>query len=179
MHELVPASAGAARTAIVLLAAAAALAGCTSGTRFQASPLPATPATPVQQTTLAPVEPPPTNEEPLDAEPAAEETEVAALPPEETALEVSRNDLVGGWALSSGGETCQLFMSLTQWTGGYRASTRGCTGEALSSISAWDLTGKTVTLKGGEGQTVATLLATGQQTFSGSSAAGRAVTVSR
>ena len=39
---------------------------------------------------------------------------------------VGRTDLLGGWTITSGGDSCQLFMTLTSWTGGYRASTRGC-----------------------------------------------------
>ncbi|MEO1102169.1 MAG: AprI/Inh family metalloprotease inhibitor, partial [Pseudomonadota bacterium] len=104
----------------------------------------------------------------------------ATVPPEASALEIGRTDLLGGWAISSGGETCQLFMSLTTWTGGYRASTRGCNGPQLSGISSWDLSGKTVTLKGGEGASpVASLVATNPQTFNGATADGAAITVSR
>ncbi|MEM9224627.1 MAG: AprI/Inh family metalloprotease inhibitor, partial [Pseudomonadota bacterium] len=88
--------------------------------------------------------PAPVSEEPLPGE----EQPAAAVPAETQALEVGRTDLLGGWALSSGGETCQLFMSLTTWTGGYRASTRGCNSPQLAGISSWDLAGKTVTLKG-------------------------------
>jgi len=166
--------------AFIALTAAVAVAGCSTGNRFRtADPLPPQPSTPVQTTALEPVDPPPTVEEPLEPEPAEEETQVASLPDQSAALDITRDDLVGGWALSSGGETCQLFISLTQWTGGYRASTRGCSTEPLSTISAWDLSGKTVTLKGTEGATVATLLATGEQSFSGSSVNGRAVTVTR
>jgi hypothetical protein len=93
---------------------------------------------------------------------------------------VGRTDLLGGWTLSSGGDTCQLFMSLTQWTGGYRASTRGCTRPDLAGISAWELAGNTVTLKGGEGgDQVASLVATDSQRFSGATATGTPITVSR
>lgn len=157
------------------VAAAFLLAGCFGGgTRVQAPPLPATPAQPVETRELPPVEPLPADEEPLE-----EETRIAALPDETTALEVSESDLVGGWALTSGGETCQLFMTLTRWEGGNRASTRGCGNETLAAVSAWELSGKTITLKDGEGATVATVLATAPQTFNGRSAEGLAVTVAR
>lgn len=153
------------------------LAGCL-GTRTRPAALPPAQTAPVRTAELPPPQTPPA---PVAEEPLPEpEQPAAVVPPESQALEIGRTDLLGGWALSSGGETCQLFMSLTTWTGGYRASTRGCNGPQLASISAWDLTGKTVTLKGGEGAvTVASLVATNEQTFNGATADGAAITVSR
>ncbi len=55
---------------------------------------------------------------------------------------ISRTDLLGGWTITTQGDSCQLFMTLTSWTGGYRASTRGCNGNLLKSISAWNLQGE-------------------------------------
>lgn len=164
-------------TPITLVLLALTTAACSStSTRFAAQPLPAIPAAPVQTAALEPVDPPPTEEDPLGP---ADGQQVAALPSETQAVEVARDDLLGGWALSSGGETCQLFMSLTQWTGGYRASTRGCQSEQLAQISAWDLQGKTISLKGSEGAPVATLFASSPQTFNGSTSGGSPITVSR
>ncbi len=31
---------------------------------------------------------------------------------------IGRTDLVGGWTITSGSYSCQLFMTLTSWTGG-------------------------------------------------------------
>jgi hypothetical protein len=167
------------------LAAAAvltlALAGCFGTPRRVVEPVRPAPSEPVQTADLAPPEVPeaPVAEEPLPGE-DEEETEVAALPDPAPDLEIGRTDLLGGWQISSGGDTCQLFMSLTQWTGGYRASTRGCSSPELAGISAWELSGTTVTLKSGEGAAqVASLVATEPQRFSGSTAAGAPVTVSR
>ncbi|MEM8662790.1 MAG: AprI/Inh family metalloprotease inhibitor [Pseudomonadota bacterium] len=161
----------------VLLALA--VSGC-MGSKPRIASLPPAQTAPVRTAELPPpptVEPPaPISEEPLPGEQVA----AATVPPEASALEIGRADLLGGWAIASGGETCQLFMSLTTWTGGYRASTRGCNGPALSGISAWDLNGKTVTLKGGEGAApVASLVATNPQTFNGATSDGAAITVSR
>ena len=61
---------------------------------------------------------------------------------------IGRTDLLGGWTIASSGDSCQLFMTLTSWTGGYRASTRGCASEQLKSISAWNLNGSQVVLAG-------------------------------
>lgn len=160
-----------------------ALSGC-FGSRKQPDPLPPAQTAPVRTTALPPPpdeEPAPIAQEPLpDATEVEEETPAASVPAESQALEIGRTDLLGGWALSSGGETCQLFMSLTTWTGGYRASTRGCNGPQLAAISAWDLNGKTVTLKGGDGALpVASLVATSPQNFSGATSDGASITVSR
>ncbi len=155
------------------------LSGC-FGSKPQVQSLPPAQTAPVRVAALPPPpdeQPAPISDEPLpDAEPAP----AATVPAESTALEIGRTDMLGGWALASGGETCQLFMSLTTWTGGYRASTRGCNNPQLSGISAWDLNGKTVTLKGGEGAVpVASVVATSPQNFNGATAQGAAVTVSR
>jgi hypothetical protein len=160
---------------------ALALAGCFSNTR-RVEVVRAAPSEPVQEAELAPPEEEvpeaPIAGEDLPGE--GEEEEVAALPAADPSLEVGRTDLLGGWTVASGGETCQLFMSLTEWTGGYRASTRGCSGETLAGISAWQLDGTTVTLKGGDGATpVASLVATEPQRFSGATTGGAQITVSR
>jgi len=81
--------------------------------------------------------------------------------------EIARTDLLGGWTVASGSESCQLFMTLTSWTGGYRASTRGCSSDTLKSISAWSLAGKQVVLAGNAGKPVAHLLASDQNHFNG------------
>ncbi len=162
-------------TLLALLATALVVSGCIS--RSQPPRVVAAPSQPVQRTQL----PPPTDVAPVaeEALPDAEQ-QVASLPDEATSLEVGRGDLVGGWTVSSAGDTCGLFMSLTTWTGGYRASTRGCASPALAGISAWDVSGTTVSLKGGEGASpVASLRATSPTNFQGATVDGAAITVSR
>lgn len=155
--------------------------GCSSTSGRYAPSLPATPSQPVSSGQLQPIEPAPPPEEVVDetAGQGVTETEVASLPDQSTALNLERSDLLGGWGVTSAGETCQLFMTLTTWTGGYRASTRGCTGDELSTVSAWDLTGKQIVLKNGDGANVATLLATEENRFNGATVAGRAISVYR
>lgn len=92
-------------------------------------------------------------------------TSTAAAPASAEAL--GRTDLLGGWTVASDGDTCQLFMTLTSWTGGYRASTRGCNSEVLKSISAWNINGKQVVLAGSGGSSVASLIAAGNGRFNG------------
>lgn len=97
---------------------------------------------------------------------------VAAAPPPSTGGGIGRTDLLGGWTIAASGDSCQLFMTLTSWTGGYRASTRGCSSDVLKSISAWNLSGKQVTLSGQGGSPVATLNAAGSNRFDGQTGGG-------
>ena len=98
----------------------------------------------------------------------------AAPPRAATAGGLGRTDLLGGWTIASGGDSCQLFMTLTSWTGGYRASTRGCSNGTLKSISAWNLEGKSVILAGTGGAPVARLSSSGNNRFDGRTEAGAA-----
>lgn len=102
---------------------------------------------------------------------------VAAAPP--AAGPVGRTDLLGGWTIASSGDSCQLFMTLTSWTGGYRASTRGCSSAELKSISAWNLNGSQVVLAGQGGSPVATLQSAGGTRFDGTTSAGGPVSFYR
>ena len=80
---------------------------------------------------------------------------------------LGRTALLGGWTITSAGDSCQLFMTLTSWTGGYRASTRGCTNTTLKSIQAWNLQGAQVVLAGQGGSPLATLASSGNNHFDG------------
>jgi hypothetical protein len=105
---------------------------------------------------------------------------VASTPPAAgNAAALGRTDLLGGWTIASSGDSCQLFMTLTSWTGGYRASTRGCSSDVLKSISAWNLSGTQVVLAGSGGSPVATLLPSGNSRFDGQTGQGTAVSFYR
>lgn len=80
---------------------------------------------------------------------------------------LGRTDLLGGWTITASGDSCQLFMTLTSWTGGYRASTRGCSNDLLKSISAWNLQGSEVVLAGQGGSPLARLASSGSNRFEG------------
>jgi hypothetical protein len=174
LRELVPAK------CLVPAALAIALAGCGSfgaiGMPFGKTQPPATdPAMlpPVQMSNL----PPPPGTPPAQAgRIPGTDTEGAPLDQPQVALnappatgtgELGRTDLLGGWTIASGGDSCQLFMTLTSWTGGYRASTRGCNNDLLKSISAWNLAGKQVVLAGQGGSPVARLASSGNNRFEG------------
>lgn len=179
----------AARIAALVVGLSLSVAGCMSRAAPEPAPLVAAPTAPIQRAELPPaaVAPPPIAQEPL---PPAPSEQVASVDPAlvapagpgapPAALNVSRTDLLGRWTLSSGGDSCDIFMSLTTWTGGYRASTRGCSSPSLAGISAWELSGRTVTLKGGDGGgTVASLSAAEASRFAGSTSDGAGITFSR
>lgn len=106
-------------------------------------------------------------------------TGVAALgtppPNADTAAQLGRSDLLGGWKIASGPDQCQLFMNLTAWQGGYRATTRGCSSPALQNIAAWDLNGNQVTLKDGNGAAIGSAFPTGNERFAGQTAGGQQI----
>jgi predicted small lipoprotein YifL len=105
--------------------------------------------------------------------------ETSSLNPPPSGPALGRTDLLGGWTITSSGDSCQLFMTLTSWTGGYRASTRGCSSETLKSISAWNLSGKQVVLAGTGGTPLATLVSSGGSRFDGQTGQGVPVTFYR
>lgn len=103
----------------------------------------------------------------------------AKAPSADSSVAVSRSELSGGWTLRSGGESCQLTLSLSQWTGGYRASQRGCSSPDIARISAWSIEGKQVTLRGSDGSTVATLYASTKEQFNGVTSTRKPISFSR
>ncbi|MDK9695172.1 MAG: protease inhibitor Inh/omp19 family protein [Siculibacillus sp.] len=156
-------------------------------------PLPAAPTAPVTQGTLQPLPPAPGAPgatQPLDPNapppvaapgappPSAAPTKVAEAAPDK-GQPVGRTDLLGGWRVASGSDNCQLFMNLTSWAGGYRAISKGCTSPELARISAWDLQGRQVTLKGADGGVVATLNSQGGERFAGTTASKLPISLSR
>lgn len=182
-------------TVTCVLAATTALAGCQSsrlgGLNTQPAvnspaPLPAAPSGTVQQGTLTPpaVQPkesfPTAPSAPTIATPAPKptetETKVASLPTE-TGGPVTREQMVGAWKVSTGGSSCQMFLALTKWSGGFRAASRGCPG-AAASVTAWNVSGNQVQLKDSSGSTVAVLLSSGPTRYAGS-AGGAPITLSR
>ncbi|QDG74695.1 protease inhibitor Inh/omp19 family protein [Labrenzia sp. PHM005] len=165
---------------LVILAA-----GCqrlSSGPKY-AEPLPATPTTPVASGALQPLDPNApgagTAVAAIDSNGAGAAGAAGTLTAPANAQQVGRTDLLGGWKLASGADNCMAFMTLTTWSGGYRANTRGCSEPVLSGISAWDLNGNQVVLKDGSGQTVAQLYSSESGRFDGQTATGAPVSLYR
>lgn len=189
------------RVAVAVLVAGT-LAGCgrlglnDGPTVPQYEPLPATPTAPVTQGSLQPLPPlpgapAPGAAQPLDpnAPPGTPGAPVAAPPPAapvkvaeaapDKGQPVGRTELLGGWRIASGSDSCQLFMNLTAWAGGYRAISKGCNSIELQKISAWELQGRQVTLKGSDGGVVATLNSAGGEKFTGTTASKLPISLSR
>jgi hypothetical protein len=95
------------------------------------------------------------------------------------ARSLSMSDLAGDWALTSGGDSCRVTMSLTTWAGGRRAMSRGCTAPELQRISAWVLDGKQVILKGSDGAMVASLYSAQPEQFAGTTVTRQPIALSR
>ena len=174
----------------LLIAAAATLAGCQSSrlgaldTQPVVTPLPAAPTPSVNQGSLPPVSADQFPQAPVVAaapDPALPTTTPSAPAPTAPAgggAAVSKEALVGAWKVSTGGSSCQVFMALTQWTGGYRAASRGCPGDA-AKIAAWDVSGSQVVLKDSTGNTVARLFSSGGSRYDGSTTGGAAISLAR
>lgn len=179
-------------TTICILAATTALASCQSSRLGSLNtqpvvnspaPLPAAPSGTVEQGTLTPpsVQPaenfPTAPSAPTIATPTApKEPEVASLPTE-TGGPVTREQMVGAWKVSTAGSSCQMFLALTKWSGGFRAASRGCPG-AAANVTAWNVAGNQVQLKDSTGSTVAVLLSSGPTRYAGT-AGGSPITLSR
>jgi hypothetical protein len=106
--------------------------------------------------------------------PSADSTTPAAA-----TSEINRTDLLGGWTINAAGESCQLFMTLTTWAGGYRASTRNCTNAAFQGISAWNVEGGQIQLLNDAGTTVARLYPTSKSQLDGQTPGGGPIAVTR
>jgi hypothetical protein len=104
--------------------------------------------------------------------------QMAAVDPGGT-VEIGRTDLLGGWTLSAGPDNCELFMTLTSWSGGYRATTRNCASPTLQGVSAWNLNGRQVALMDESGATLARLYPSSKTRFNGQTSAGVPVSVFR
>jgi hypothetical protein len=184
--------------AAAFLLATLVLAGCQSSrldslsTQPQPAPLPAAPAGTVQQGTLPPVGTAPGDIQPngggqfpsapvdpnAPVQPAPGTQVAAVTPPADGGVPVNRDALVGAWKVTTAGSSCQMFMALTKWSGGFRAASRGCPGDA-ASVSAWDVTGSQVVLKDSTGNTVARLFASGASRYDGTTNSGQPISLSR
>jgi hypothetical protein len=169
-------------TLLVAVAVAAVLGGCqrTSfgglNTQPQPAPLMPAPVGGVESGQLAPPMAPQPGEFP--AAPTAPEQTMAPQVAEANAPELTREALIGRWSATSGGTSCDVFLSLTKWTGGYRAASRGCVGNA-AAIAAWDVQGKQVILADSSGNQIARLYQSANERYDGSTSTGQPIALSR
>ncbi len=185
-------AAGLARTAFrfapLLLVGALAVSGCqrTSGfyqnerlpTRQEPISLEPAPLTPVQQGELQPIAP--VDDQGVPPLPGEQtQIDVASIAPPANAQPVTRQAMVGAWTVSTGGSSCQIFLALTKWSGGYRAASRGCSAPTISDVQAWDVREKQVVLVNSAGGTAATLYRSSDQRYDGSTNGGGAISFTR
>lgn len=115
-------------------------------------------------------------------QPATDTTLVSAPPvqagPPTGAPEVTKEQLVGAWKVSSGGGSCQMMLSLTKQSSDFRAASLRCPGDA-ANVAAWNVGGKQVTLKDNGGNVVARLYASGPERYDGQTSGGQPISFSR
>ena len=95
-----------------------------------------------------------------------------------SALDVTKESMVGNWRVASGPAFCDMFLTLTNLGSGSRGGTRGCAGE-LTTMGSWEVAGKQVVLKDRDGNAIARLYKTADARFDGSTNAGQPVSLSR
>lgn len=164
-----------------IAAVALVLGGCqrtVGGLDMRRQPAPLTPA-PIGQVQTGQL-PPATS---LDPSQFPQAPQAPSVTTDETVLAsaaptLTREALIGRWSVNSGGTTCDVFLALTKWTGGYRAASRGCVGNA-ASISAWDVKGKQVILADNSGNQIARLYQTANERYDGSTTTGQPISLSR
>ncbi len=103
---------------------------------------------------------------------------VGAVAAPATALDVTKESMVGNWRVQSAGTSCDMFLTLTNLGSGSRGGTRGCAGE-LTAMGSWEVSGKQVVLKDRNGNTLGSLYKTAEARFDGSTASGQPVSLSR
>jgi hypothetical protein len=95
-----------------------------------------------------------------------------------SALDVTKESMVGSWKVANGGKSCDMFLTLTNLGSGSRGGTRGCAGE-LTTMGSWEVSGKQVVLKNRDGVQIGSVYKTADSQFSGITASGQPLTLSR
>lgn len=183
------------RVLALMLASTVVLASCQSSRigalQTRQAPAPLTPA-PSGQVTSGQL-PPPTQPDAAtqaaqqngDFPNAPEGTQVAAAPTVQANTQISassepvtKESVLGRWVTQTGGGQCDVFLSLTKWSAGFRAASRGCPGDA-ASISSWNLSGNQVVLYDTNGNKLATLFKGSGKQLNGQTTNGAAISMSQ
>ena len=167
---------------------ALALAGCqrTSMSSMNTQPaLPPLQAQPVGTVSSSQLPDPSANASQFPAQPGTTDTAMATGVDAGTnpaaaasALDVTKESMVGNWRVASGPSSCDMFLTLTNLGSGSRGGTRGCAGE-LTAMGSWEVAGKQVILKDRNGNGIARLYKTADTRFDGSTNSGQPVSLSR
>ncbi len=138
-------------------------------------PLQAQPVPSVQSGAL----PPPGGSSQFPTAPAAAaptSTTMASAPT--TALDVTKESMVGNWRVSNGTANCDMFLTLTNLGSGSRGGTRGCTGD-LTAMGSWEVSGKMVQFKNRAGDTIGRVYKTSDARYDGTTNNGQPLSLSR
>ncbi len=92
---------------------------------------------------------------------------------------ITHETMAGSWNANSDNPQCRVILSFTKWSGGYRAATRRCNAPELGSVTAWDIKNNQVVLVDTNGRQVASLVAAGDEYYSGRLASGNPVVFTR
>lgn len=176
-------------TGLVLLAA---LAGCNrTADLYQQSSAPVAPA-PVNPQPIGGVQSSglsdPTGQQPMTpgqfpaAPQSPAQTQVASAgaagTPPANAMDIKKDQMVGGWKVSAAGTSCNMFLTLTKFGNASRGGTSRCVGE-LTTMRSWDVSGKQVTLMDASGNPIGKLFKTSDNQYSGSTNSGTQVSITR
>ncbi|MDJ0612615.1 MAG: AprI/Inh family metalloprotease inhibitor [Rhizobiaceae bacterium] len=183
---------------IAVLAASVALAACTRSndalrvnTQAPPQPLPSSPSGTVETAELQPTQNDPLAvenqpgvaeaplapgvESPIGTDP----NQVASLDPGAEAKPISHETMTGAWTVGTDNPECRVFLSFTQWSGGYRAGTRRCNAPELASVSAWDIKNNRVVLVDSNGTQIASLASAGSERYAGTTSGGNSISFTR
>jgi hypothetical protein len=168
-------------TGVVL---ALALAGCQRTSYSPYNDLPSQPA-PLQAQPVPSVQggqlPPPSGASQYPTAPQGNQN-MAAVDPNAaapaSALDVTKQQMVGNWRVSNGGASCDMFLTLTNLGSGSRGGTRGCSGE-LTAMGSWEVSGKMVQFKNRSGDVIGRVYKSADNKFDGTLNSGQPVSLSR
>ncbi|MBA3040033.1 MAG: AprI/Inh family metalloprotease inhibitor [Alphaproteobacteria bacterium] len=160
------------------------LAGCQrtsySGLDSGASSLPPLEAQPVPSVQSGQLPPPGAatspNGFPAAPTPATQTASLDAAPA--TALDVTKESMVGNWRVSNAGASCDMFLTLTNLGSGSRGGTRGCAGP-LTAMGSWEVAGKQVVLKDRSGNVLGRLYKSADARYDGTTSTGQPISLSR
>jgi hypothetical protein len=160
------------------------LAGCQrtsySGLDSGASSLPPLEAQPVPSVQSGQLPPPGAatspNGFPAAPTPATQTAALDAAPA--TALDVTKESMVGNWRVSNAGASCDMFLTLTNLGSGSRGGTRGCAGP-LTAMGSWEVAGKQVILKDRSGNVLGRLYKSADARYDGTTNTGQPISLSR
>jgi hypothetical protein len=167
------------------LVLAMALAGCQRTSYSPYSDLPAQPAPlqgqPVTSVQAGQLPPPGASGSPnqFPAAPAsAQPTPGMEAGAPATAMDLTKEQMVGNWRVANSGASCDMFLTLTNLGSGSRGGTRGCSG-ILSTMGSWEVAGKQMLIKDRNGNPIGRVYKTADARYDGTTNDGQALSLSR